>query len=105
MHAVGGAVVGLPSWPGLQVPGEGFPFINRAWDIFGVKSGGGGNGKELVYGHREVGLGQLALCFLEHIDILGDAIHLSIVSQHLSSKIHKLAQVEAAVVSIKLVWQ
>ncbi len=63
---------------------------------------GGGDGKQLVIGHGEVGAGQFALGFFEEVDILGDAVRFVMVQQHLGGEIDELAGVKAAAICIEV---
>ena len=58
---VGGAITSLPSRPSFAEPRERLSFVRGAWEMAGGKNSGGGNGQELVVGHREVCPSQLAL--------------------------------------------
>lgn len=39
----------------------GFPFVCRAWEVFGGQYGSGGDCEVLVIGHWEVGLSEFSL--------------------------------------------
>lgn len=58
-----------------------------AWEVIQGKAGHGCNGEELIVGHGKVCPCQFMLSFLKHINILRDAIGVSIAPHHVSRKI------------------
>lgn len=102
---VGCRVMGLPCRPGPAVLWEGFQFIGGTREVLGGKHSGGGYHEELIIGHREVGTCKLGLCFLEHVDVLGNVLCLSLVTKHLGWEVDKFAWVEATAVGIKMIKQ
>ncbi len=97
-----GPVAGFPSNPCFAGSGEGFPFIGGAGEMAGGQNRGGGDGEELIVGHREVGAGELPLALLEEVDVLWDAIRLVVVRHHLGGEIDELAGMEASAVRIEV---
>ena len=61
-------------------------------------------GKKVIR-HGEVGMGEFVLSLIEHVNILGDALGISVVAKHVCGEADKFAWVEAATVGIKVVEQ
>ena len=59
----------------------------------------------MVIRHGEVGAGKFALSLLQHVNILGDALGISIVAKHVCQDADKFAWVEVTTVGIKVVKQ
>ncbi len=66
----------------------------------GGQDRGGGDGKELVIGHWEVGACKFPLFFFEEVDVFRDTIHRVVVRHHLRGEIDELTGMEAAAVCI-----
>ncbi len=74
------AVVCFLGWPCFLVLWVGLPIIGWAQVMFQGKDSGGCNGKVLFIRHQEIGAGEFALGFLEHVAVLWDAIHIRVVA-------------------------
>ena len=85
---LGGTVLGFPVGPGYGGARPGFPVIGGTGEVLTRQDCRGGNGKELVIGHREVSSSEFVLGIPEHVDVLGDAVREGVVSQHLGGEIH-----------------
>ena len=66
MRKVGGSLVCFPRWPHFHGKVFGLPVISWARIVIGGKDSHGGNGKELVVHHGELGMREFALCGLKH---------------------------------------
>ena len=97
-----GELRGFPFWPHFSVMWKGFQFIGCTWEVFGGEDISGGNGKDLVIGHWKVCPSERALCVLEHVDELGNAVGTGIQAQHVGWEAEKFAEVGAATVCIKM---
>ena len=102
---VGGMVVCFPCRPCFCYTGFGLPFVGRARKVIRGEDCSGGNGEELVVRHGKIGAGELALGFLEHVDVLGDSLSVGVVSEHFGGEVDKLARVEASTVCVEVFEQ
>ena len=87
---MGHTVMRFPGCSGFIVAWKSLPFVGGMGEVFRCKDGSGGDNKELVIRYWEIGTGKFALGFLEHINILGVTLGISVVAHHLCGEVHKL---------------
>ena len=93
----------LPLVPSLLGIKEGLPVLGCADIVLQGEDGCGGNGHKLDIGAGHFCPLGFALGFLEHVDVLRDAIHFSVIPHHLNVEVDEVNGVEAATVPIKVI--